>query len=70
MQNRIFLTVDHESPKLRDTAGALVAQFGARSATATATETSSTTSIGMGRLPLPGATPKSQLFFEFYHHLV
>ena len=65
MQRRILLTVDHGTTNSRDTARALVAEFGAGSAqSVTATATSTTTSIGIGRLPLPGAAPESPVFWN------
>ena len=66
LQRRIFLIIDYGTPNSRDTARALVAEFGTRSArSATATATSSTNSIGMGHLPLPDVTPKSPVHSNF-----
>ena len=66
LQRRIFLIIDYGTPNSRDTARALVAEFGTRSArSATATATSPWTSIWMVRLPFPGATPKFPVFSNF-----
>jgi len=72
MTLRNFLTADHGMTNFRDTARALVAEYGARSVwSTTATATSSTTSVGMGSVPLHGAT-RCQITrcLEFQYHLL